>query len=59
MTEIRIYPEHDKIVVTHQKSDPDDVLTELVSAYKEWKDDEWEYYRMSLSEFMKHIKLSD
>lgn len=59
MTEIRIYPEHDKIVVTHECSDPDDALIEMVSAYKEWEDDGYEYYRMPLSDFMKNFKKND
>lgn len=58
MTEIRVYPEHDKIVVTHEVSDPDDVLIELVSEYKEWQDDGYAYYRMPLHEFMEKLKNS-
>ena len=56
MTEIRVYPEHDKIVVTHELSDPNDVLIEMVSEHKEWEDDGYAYYRMSLHEFMEKLR---
>ena len=56
MTEIRVYPEHDKIVVTHEVSDPDDAIIQIVSEYKEWSEDGYEYYRMSLHEFMEKLR---
>lgn len=56
MTEVRIYPDHDKIVVTHELADDNDVLLELVSDHEEWRDEEYAYYRMSLSEFMQLLQ---
>ena len=59
MTELRIYPEHDKIVITHERSDKHDLLLDIVGKYEEWHDDEWTYYRMPLSEFMSNFKVTE
>ena len=52
MTEIRIYEDHNKIVVTREKTDNYDKLHELVANALDWQDEQWEYYRLPLDEFM-------
>ena len=57
MTEIRVYPEHNKVVVTHDLSECKDPVLEVVAEHKEWQDEGYAYYRMPLTEFMEQLRL--
>lgn len=59
MTEIRIYEDHDKIIISSETSSPNDKLFELAIAAgieEEWNDGEWSYRRGSLSKFMSLLR---
>jgi len=55
MTEIRIYEEHNKVVVCREKSAKEDRLHELVKNNLDWQDESYEYYRLPLDEFMHSV----
>ena len=57
MTEIRIYEEHNKVVVCREKTAKEDKLHELVKHALDWQDDTYEYYRLPLDEFMNTLSL--
>lgn len=55
MTEIRIYEEHNKVVVCREKSAKQDRLHDIVKHALDWQDDSYEYYRLPLDEFMMSV----
>lgn len=59
MTEIRIYEDHNKVVIAREVSAPTDKLFEAIDyeeAIESWRDDEWEYIRYPLDKFMANVK---
>lgn len=59
MTEIRIYEDHNKVVICAETKNMYDRLFEIredPSCEEEWHDEEWTYMRMPLTEFMKHVQ---
>ena len=55
MTEIRMYEEHDKIVITSETNVPHDKLFDIAAEadiVEEWNDGGYTYRRGSLSKFM-------
>ena len=55
MTEIRIYEEHNKVVLCKEKNTPMDKLHDIVKNNLDWQDDSYEYYRMPLDKFMMSV----
>ena len=56
MTEIRIYPEDNLAVISHEVEDKNDILFKTADlAFDGWRDREWEYYRISLTDLMAEI----
>jgi len=56
MTELRIYPEKNLVVLSHQVTDEYDPLLDVVSLSSDrWRDDEWEYGKYPLDKFMDFI----
>ncbi len=57
MTEIRICPEDNLAVIKHEVEDKHDILFEAAYdlAFDRWRDDECEYYHISLTDLMAEI----
>ena len=54
VTEIRIYEDHNKVVVCSETGVTDKLL-DLLDYDDYWKDDEWTYVRMPLDVFMQRL----
>lgn len=60
MTEIRIYEDHNKVVVAAETKNMYDklfiALSDIPECEEEWHDEEWTYMRLPLDKFMSAIK---
>ena len=61
MTNIRIYEDHNKVVIEAESKNMYDKLfevLELSSCEREWKDEDWTFVRLPLDEFMYWLRKS-